>query len=148
MLTCADGQSSFSAIGRGRPVSQNPLQDAGLSSARGMIKSCLASHSRCRHPKPTTLPKRVLDLLLGSDSKSIVLHQSAWNEDEQRYEHGEYVALSHVWGIGKGPKTTKENLQSHLKGIAWSTLPRTFQEAVVLTRALGIRYLWIDALCL
>jgi len=113
-----------------------------------MIKNCLSSHSRCRQQKPTTLPKRVLDLLLGPDSKSVVLHESEWNEDEQRYEHGEYVALSHVWGIGKGPKTTKDNLQSHLKGIAWSTLPSTIQEAVVFTRALGIRYLWIDSLCL
>lgn len=113
-----------------------------------MIKSCLSNHSLCRQSKPTTLPKRVLDLLLGPDSKSLVLHESEWNEDEQRYEHGEYTALSHVWGMGKGPQTTTQNLQSHLKGIAWSTLPRAFQEAVVLTRALGIRYLWIDSLCL
>jgi hypothetical protein len=148
MLTQVDGESNFSAIGRGRPISDNPLQDAGLSTARGMIKDCLSSHSRCRQPKPTTLPRRVLDLLLGPDSKSVVLHESEWNDDEQRYEHGEYIALSHVWGIGKGPKTTKENLHSHLKGIAWSALPRTFQEAVVFTRALGIRYLWIDSLCL
>jgi hypothetical protein len=113
-----------------------------------MISNCLSSHSRCRHLKPTTLPRRVLDLLLGPDSKSVVLHESEWNEDEQRYEHGEYVALSHAWGIGKGPKTTKESLQSHLEGISLATLPRAYQEAVVLTRALGIRYLWIDALCL
>jgi hypothetical protein len=148
MLTYVGGESNFSAIGRGRPISDNPLQDAGLSTARGMIKNCLSSHSRCRQLKPTTLPKRVLDLLLGPDAKSVVLHESEWNDDEQRYEHGEYVALSHVWGIGKGPKTTKDNLQSHVKGIAWSTLPRAFQEAVEFTRALGIRYLWIDSLCL
>lgn len=148
MLTCADGHSGYSAIGRGRPISDSPLQDAGLSTARGMIKNCLSSHSRCRQSRPTTLPKRVLDLLLGPDSKSVVLHESEWNEGEQRYEHGEYVALSHVWGIGKGLKTTKENLQAHLKGITWSSLPRAFQEAAVLTRALGIRYLWIDSLCL
>lgn len=143
-----DGHSGYSAIGRGRPISDSPLQDAGLSTARGMIKNCLSSHSRCRQSRPTTLPKRVLDLLLGPDSKSVVLHESEWNEGEQRYEHGEYVALSHVWGIGKGLKTTKENLQAHLKGITWSSLPRAFQEAAVLTRALGIRYLWIDSLCL
>lgn len=148
ILTCADGQSSFSAIGRGRPISDNPLQDGGLSSARGMIKNCLSSHVRCQQQKPTTLPKRVLDLSLGSDSKSVVLHESQWNEDEQRSEHGEYVALSHAWGSGKGPKTTKDNLQAHLKGIAWSILPRAFQEAIVFTRALGVRYLWVDALCI
>jgi hypothetical protein len=148
MYTYVDGESNFSAISRGRPISKNPLQDAGLSTARGMIETCLSSHSRCRQSKPTILPRRVLDLLLDPDSKSVVLHESEWNDDEQRYEHGEYVALSHVWGTGKGPTTTKETLQSHLKEIAWSTLPRAFQEAVVLTRALGIRYLWIDALCL
>jgi hypothetical protein len=148
MLTYVDGESNFSAISRGRPISENLLQDAGLSTARGMIKNCLSSHLRCRQSKPTTLPRRVIDLLLGPDSKSVVLHESEWSDDEQRYEHGEYVALSHVWGTGKGPRTTKESLKSHLKGIAWSTLPRAFQEAVVLTRALGIRYLWIDALCL
>jgi hypothetical protein len=148
VLTYIDGQSSFSAIGRGRPIQDNPLQDAGLSTARGMIKNCLSSHSRCRQQKPTTLPKRVLDLLLGPDSKSVVLKESEWNEDEQRYEHGEYVALSHVWGLGKGPVTTKDTLKEHLKGIAWSALPRSFQEAIVFTRAMGIRYLWIDSLCL
>jgi hypothetical protein len=148
VLTYIDGQSSFSAIGRGRPIQDNPLQDAGLSTARGMIKNCLSSHLRCRQPKPTTLPKRVLDLLLGPDSKSVVLKESEWNEDEQRYEHGEYVALSHVWGLGKGPRTTKDTLTAHLKGIEWSALPRTLQEAIVLTRAMGIRYLWIDSLCL
>ncbi|KAH8723185.1 heterokaryon incompatibility protein-domain-containing protein [Phaeosphaeriaceae sp. PMI808] len=147
-FTDGDGPSSFSAIGRGRPISNNPLQDAGLSTARGMIKDCLSSHSRCRQPRPTTLPKRVLDLLLGPDSKSVVLHNSEWNNDEQKYEHGEYVALSHIWGLGQGLKTTKGNLESHLKGIAWSNLPKAFQEAVALTRALGIRYLWIDSLCL
>jgi hypothetical protein len=114
-----------------------------------MIKNCLSSHSKCRQSKSATLPKRVLDVLLSHpDSQNVVLHESEWNEGEQRYEHGEYVALSHVWGLGKLPKTTKENLQSHKKGIAWSKLPRVFQEAVLLTRALGIRYLWIDSLCL
>src|SRR5438034_1924444 len=27
-------------------------------------------------------------------------------------------------------------------------LPKTFQDAVLLTRALGVRYLWIDSLCI
>lgn len=116
-----------------------------------MIKECLSSHSRCspRQSRPTTLPKRVLDLLTGEDSKSLRLHESEYIQDERRYEYGEYVALSHVWGLAKGlPKTTSQTLKSHNKSILWSTLPKTFQEAVVLTRALGFRWLWIDSLCL
>ncbi|KAF2670835.1 hypothetical protein BT63DRAFT_411923 [Microthyrium microscopicum] len=33
-------------------------------------------------------------------------------------------------------------------GIPWLTLPATFRDAVKLTRYLGIRYLWIDCLCI
>ena len=94
------------------------------------------------------MPKRVLDVL-NNDSKTIRLHESEFNADENRYEYGEYIALSHVWGVAKGlPKTTEETLQSHKKGVPWATLPRALQEAVVLTRALGVRWLWIDALCI
>jgi hypothetical protein len=91
----------------------------------------------------------VLDLLSRDDSKSMRLHESEYIQDERRYEHGEYIALSHVWGLAKGiPKTTLATLQSHKKSIPWSTLPRAYQEAVFLTRALGFRWLFIDSLCL
>ena len=116
-----------------------------------MIKNCLSSHLRCspRQSKPTTLPKRILDLLTGEDSKSLRLHESQYVQEERRYEYGEYVALSHVWGLAKGlPKTTTKTLPSHKRSIPWSTLPKAFQEAVVLVRALGFRYLWVDSLCL
>lgn len=33
-------------------------------------------------------------------------------------------------------------------GIDWDDLPRTFQDAVITTRAIGIQYLWIDSLCI
>ncbi|KAF2246609.1 HET-domain-containing protein [Trematosphaeria pertusa] len=147
-FTDQDGQSSFSAIGRGRHISENPLQDAGLSAARSMINTCLSSHSRCRHIKPTTLPRRVVDVLLDDPAKGVRLHESEFDDDEQRYEYGEYLALSHCWGTGRGiPKTTKKTLQAHKKLIPWASLPRTFQEAVVLTRSRGFRYLWVDSLC-
>jgi hypothetical protein len=32
--------------------------------------------------------------------------------------------------------------------IKWQSLPKSFQDAVVFTRRLGIRYLWIDSLCI
>ncbi|KAF3036362.1 hypothetical protein E8E11_002475 [Didymella keratinophila] len=147
-FTDGDGQSSFSAIGRGRQISSQPLQDAGLPTIRDLLKICLSSHSKCRQPESTTLPRRILDVL-GDDKKSVRLHESEFNSAENRYEYGEYIAFSHIWGVAKGlPKTTIQTVQSHKKGIPWTTLPRALQEAIVLTRALGFRYLWIDALCL
>jgi hypothetical protein len=39
-------------------------------------------------------------------------------------------------------------LKSHTKAIAIDKLPKTFQDAVDITRRLGIDYLWIDSLCI
>jgi len=33
-------------------------------------------------------------------------------------------------------------------GIPLNTLPKTFRESIIFTRLLGIRYLWIDSLCI
>jgi hypothetical protein len=59
------------------------------------------------------------------------------------------VTLSYCWGIsGKNYKTTSSNLAQHLLEIPWDKLPQTIQDAITVTRKLGIRYLWIDALCI
>ncbi|KAH8749115.1 heterokaryon incompatibility protein-domain-containing protein [Diaporthe sp. PMI_573] len=45
--------------------------------------------------------------------------------------------------------TTRENLESRTKtGFYINILPATFRDAVTVTRKLGIRYLWIDSLCI
>ncbi|KAI1856994.1 uncharacterized protein JN550_013487 [Neoarthrinium moseri] len=41
-----------------------------------------------------------------------------------------------------------EAAKDHFKGIAFSVLPKTFQDAVLITKQLGVRYLWIDSLCI
>ena len=58
-----------------------------------------------------------------------------------------YTVLSHCWG--KNPqqiqltKLTEETLK---QGITLSSLPKTFQDAIVVTRIFQIRYIWIDSL--
>jgi hypothetical protein len=64
-----------------------------------------------------------------------------------------YVALSHRWGelVEEDKKrfcTTCENYQRRMKGFSMDDLPKTFKDAIQVTRALGIQYLWIDALCI
>jgi hypothetical protein len=89
----------------------------------------------------------VLDVMTNEPTKGIPLHESELDSNGQ-YENGEYLALSYCWGTGKCiPQTTSKTLQAHKKGILWKSLPRTFQDAVLLTRARGFRWLWIDALC-
>jgi hypothetical protein len=45
-------------------------------------------------------------------------------------------------------KTTRENLSSSLENIDFTSLPRTFTDVIIFTRKLGLKYLWIDSLCI
>ena len=59
-----------------------------------------------------------------------------------------YIALSHCWGQTKIFILEEHMLETMTHGIDWLRLPRTFQDAMIVTRRLGFRYLWIDSLCI
>lgn len=63
-----------------------------------------------------------------------------------------YLTLSYTWGRDKVFKLTSNNLsdlktEKALDGV-WQELPKTIQDAITLTSTLGIRYVWIDSLCI
>ncbi|KAF4454953.1 HET-domain-containing protein [Fusarium austroafricanum] len=102
------------------------------------------------------LPTRLLDI--GDPGKSLGMKISQLrNEMESTLiklwttpaeSNGQYVALSHRWGNEESCKLTKDNIQTFHNGISFSSLPKTYQDAVVVARKLGYRYIWIDALCI
>ena len=57
------------------------------------------------------------------------------------------MCLSHCWGKSISLTTETTTLKEG-KGILWSELPGTFQDALTVTCRLGIQYLWIDSLCI
>ncbi|KAH8691778.1 heterokaryon incompatibility protein-domain-containing protein, partial [Phaeosphaeriaceae sp. PMI808] len=61
---------------------------------------------------------------------------------------GAYMTLSHCWGNLRITTLTDDNLAGFCSKIEFSCLPKTFQDAIVTTRRVGIRYLWIDSLCI
>jgi hypothetical protein len=99
--------------------------------------------------KPFNVPTRMIDV--GAvDSPSVRLYETRHGD---KYEDFPYIALSHRWGISTPDApafcTTPENKRSHIEhGIPLSSLPPTFRDAVITTRALGVRYLWIDSICI
>jgi hypothetical protein len=62
----------------------------------------------------------------------------------------EYVALSYVWGERKFVTTTKDNFDCFRRPGALSALPlpNTIRDALGFTEMLGVRYLWVDSLCI
>lgn len=59
-----------------------------------------------------------------------------------------YLALSHPWGRPPHFCTFRNNLSAYKRSIDFDQLPATFKDAVTVTRELGIRYLWIDSICI
>ncbi|KAF2666503.1 hypothetical protein BT63DRAFT_472858 [Microthyrium microscopicum] len=58
-----------------------------------------------------------------------------------------YIALSHSWGKNESCIATKENPEElKTTGIRFEDLPRTYRDAVVVTKDLGYCHLWIDSL--
>ena len=50
--------------------------------------------------------------------------------------------------VKKKLKTTQGNLDIHRDNMEFTSLPRTFTDAIIFTRKLGLKYLWIDSLCI
>lgn len=63
-----------------------------------------------------------------------------------------YVTLSHSWGLEpKFSRLLKENFEQWTtKGIPWSDIcsNTNFVHAVKVARRIGVRYIWIDSLCI
>lgn len=116
----------------------DPWSPQTLAVAASWLKRCVSYHPECKRATSAPLPTRVLDV---DEMRLIITH------DQSTY-HGPYVTLSHCWGGGSRLMLTKDNLDVFTNGISVADLPKTFQDAVRMTKSLGARYLWIDALCI
>ncbi|CAM1507479.1 Fc.00g071200.m01.CDS01 [Cosmosporella sp. VM-42] len=124
-------------------VQHSSASDETLHLARMWLQNCRDNHPQCSSDAASSsLPTRVIDLH-GPDESRIYLR-------ETRQVQGEYAALSYCWGPGSpGLFTTTGNVQSHLNdGVAIEDLPLTIRGALLVAEALGLRYLWIDRLCI
>jgi hypothetical protein len=59
-----------------------------------------------------------------------------------------YAALSYCWGPIEQPSTTKSNVALRYNNFQYREFPQALQDAILMTRMLGLDYLWIDAICI
>ncbi len=108
----------------------------------GLIKSwlynCDSNHLSCRqYEREKIFPTRVLDVT----TLRLVLNSEIPPGTK-------FATLSHCWGSSQVSVATKSRFDSHRYGFDINLLPRTFQDAITVTKKLHFRYLWIDALCI
>jgi len=131
-------KSSWPIIGVGRDVGNRRTSYAPI--VADWLGICRDSHPSCPRNTDVQLPSRVLYVGKADSDRIYLRHVSR--------ERGSYVALSHCWGGGIDIRTTRENYERQRDGILFAELPKTFQDAVDVTRSLGLQYLWVDALCI
>lgn len=75
---------------------------------------------------------------------------SRFEDEEKEYEKelAKYLILSYCWGKNNTALTTKANISQRQEGIDLESLPKTIRDAIQITRSIGERYLFVDALCI
>jgi len=110
---------------------------------RYWLQMCLRYHPKCGKPTANFTPSRLLDV--GSTDEPNICILICGNS-QQRHT---YLTLSHSWGGLQGIiKLTSANMDMLKENIRPESLPKSFQDAVRIARFLGVRYLWIDSLCI
>ncbi len=129
----------------GRPIEHNANSLETFRLMRTWYMACVDGHPECNWAgtvgnEDPILPSRVIDIGIFEDSVIKLLVSTA--------KRGKWATLSHRWGDVGIFKTTYRNVDQLKDSIDIASLPATFRDAIIVTRQLGLRYLWIDSLCI
>lgn len=129
-----------------------PLAKDKLSTVCLWLSDCIENHSKCREtlsgiivPKAEAnrLPTRVIDFGTTENPNIKLLESQGLS--------ARYAALSYCWGSPaevKPLRTLKSNINTFQSCIPVADLPKTIKDAVLVTQRIGLRYLWVDSLCI
>ncbi|KAI9685013.1 MAG: hypothetical protein M1822_005405 [Bathelium mastoideum] len=111
---------------------------------RQWIQLCEMNHKKCKslheeRPHDAWVPTRLIDV--GTPDSPVLRLVETENKADSTYDN-------YKWGCDPSYLLEEGTLHEFLNQIELEKMPQTFQDAVYATRALGVRYLWIDALCL
>lgn len=131
----------WKAIGVGAKRSGYTASEEAFSWASRQLQECTLQHATCNRADSGRLPTRLLDLSAFNFDQDVRLH-------EPQNETMQYICLSHCWGSYRPLKLEKATLEVFKSRISWNSLPLTFQDAISFARKLGVKYIWIDSLCI
>lgn len=134
--------SRFRLRGRRSTADCNPELYVPL--IRDWMSYCCTHHQLCGGNTPLDMPTRVIDVgNHGAPTTPVCLVTTDGLRER-------YIALSYCWGPDtSGVLTLNASTHAALaQGVPETQLAKTHREIVSLARALGIRYVWVDALCI
>ena len=125
------------------PYSWSP---ANKQLAHQWVAQCLANHQNCNRElrEVRWLPTRLIDIGNCDGPKENV----SLVERKSTKPRAQYISLSHRWGSSPVLSLRACNESELKKGITIDNLPKTFRHAIDVVREFGIRYIWIDSICI
>lgn len=140
----SEGRSMFisSRLDFWKPINQYPGSPESLQKMASSLIECLTSHSDCQiRGEQSFMPTRIIKIKKQHGSYRAYL--------QYQPQPALYAALSYCWGGPQTQQTVIENVQHRTQnGMKASSLPQTIQDAIKVTFELGLRFLWIDSLCI
>ena len=124
-----------------RPIQSKVNSAEAYAQIAEWLDQC-KDHIDCsRVPSYMNLPSRVIEVA-PADSLDIPRIRSTTGKK------GLYLALSYCWGYSQSYVLTTKNLEGFMRELDVNMLPRTISDAIQVTKCLGFKYLWVDALCI
>ncbi|KAG8670780.1 hypothetical protein FPOAC1_004014 [Fusarium poae] len=107
------------------------------------------SDGKCRPADYHPLPTRLVDLHSVSDGDVKGDVKVVKKPVDNLTSDVDYVALSHCWGDLPMEDRSKCQFEGgNEETFCLEDLPKTFRDAIELTRSIGKEYIWIDSLCI
>ncbi|KAF4506872.1 hypothetical protein G6O67_006910 [Ophiocordyceps sinensis] len=129
-----------------RRASSSSTGQSPIPRIRQWLDTCKAEHGFhcCADPDDDNLTWRPLRLVDSVERRLVPAKPT-----------DRYAALSYVWGVAtprNGPQAAAQLLSANLDAFQQSLpdtdIPRTILDAIWLAKKLGIRYIWVDRLCI
>ena len=113
--------------------------EVNTTSIEQWVQTCNVHHDPCRLPALATAREHDIYLVDVQDYRIIPATLAK-----------KYVALSYVWGPTMTPVLTRDTILQccSIGGLNDLMVPQTIMDAVQLVRSIGMRYLWVDSLCI
>ncbi|KAF2689633.1 HET-domain-containing protein, partial [Lentithecium fluviatile CBS 122367] len=135
-------------------VDHDALSPKNIESWKEWISDCLSNRDLCQHGAGQYLPTRLLEVgeevISGTDPEArVIITADEISRGSIPPSELRYAVLSYCWGdTARFPalRTTDDEIYERMRGIRRPDIPQTIFDAIVVTKALGLRYLWIDAL--
>ncbi|KAF4628515.1 hypothetical protein G7Y89_g9639 [Cudoniella acicularis] len=139
---CTPSDNAASCDIGSRPIYRAVGSDHHFGMAQNWLEECITNHGCCPKSEKSFMPTRVIEITKNETGWHPCLHHSTSTAV------GPYVALSYCWGGDQVIKTTKLTIKDWGVSLPFEILPKTLQDAIIVTSKLNIRYLWVDALCI